>query len=100
MKKLLSILFVLCLIPMISGCDTIKPKSTQNNQNENTRFKQVYSQVIVDGNATDVILDKETGVEYLIIVSRYGYGITPLYNTDGSLKVNDEWNRKANENVD
>ncbi|WP_300854638.1 DUF6440 family protein [uncultured Clostridium sp.] len=41
------------------------------------------------GNIFEMI-DKETGVHYLV-VSQYGYGITitPLYNSDGSLKISE-----------
>ncbi len=33
---------------------------------------------------------KDTKVKYLIIVSGYKFGITPLYNTDGTLQVYEE----------
>lgn len=46
---------------------------------DNSLFEVVHSQ-----GGWDVLVDKETGVMYLSIV--YG-GVTPLYNTDGSLKV-------------
>ena len=38
-----------------------------------------------DGLATDalIIVDKETGVNYLMVRSGYGAGLTPLLNADG-----------------
>ena len=30
-----------------------------------------------------VIVDKETGVNYLVIISGYGLGITPILDKDG-----------------
>lgn len=33
---------------------------------------------------------KDTKVKYLIIVSGYKFGITPLYNADGTLQVYEE----------
>lgn len=33
---------------------------------------------------------KDTKVKYLIITSGYKFGITPLYNTDGTLQVYEE----------
>ena len=40
-------------------------------------------------NKYTVIVDKETGVQYLIIYYSYGTGITPLYNADGTLMIYD-----------
>ncbi len=34
-----------------------------------------------------VLVDTETGVNYLFIKSGYSGGLTPLYNADGSLVV-------------
>lgn len=33
---------------------------------------------------------KDTKVKYLIITSNYKFGITPLYNADGTLQVYEE----------
>ena len=34
-----------------------------------------------------VLIDNETGVEYLIIRQNYDYAITPRYNADGTLRT-------------
>lgn len=36
-----------------------------------------------------VAYDKNTGVMYFMIVDGYRFGITPIYNADGSLKLYD-----------
>ena len=48
---------------------------------KNERFEKVYSQGIT--NATEIWMDKETGVNYLFHVSGYAGGMTPLLDRDG-----------------
>lgn len=38
---------------------------------------------IKDGGQKQILVDKETGVNYLLVKSGYGLGITPLLNKDG-----------------
>ncbi len=40
-----------------------------------------------------LLIDRETGVEYLETIGSLGdpSGITPLLNTDGTPKINKEW---------
>ena len=45
------------------------------------------SAVLGDAGKRTVIVDAETGVNYLFIRTGYGVGITPLYNADGTLIV-------------
>ena len=42
------------------------------------------------GAYSQIIYDNETKVEYLIIYDGYRCGITPIYNTDGTVKVYQE----------
>lgn len=44
------------------------------------RFEKVYSQ---DLGSTMILVDKETGVNYLWVSSGYGGGLTPLLDRDG-----------------
>ena len=49
------------------------------------RFVKVYSQGGgFTGPATYVLVDKQTGVNYLYASGGYGGGITPLLNRDGT----------------
>ena len=49
------------------------------------RFIKVYSQSGgFTGPATYILVDKETGVNYLYAASGYSGGITPLLNRDGT----------------
>jgi hypothetical protein len=44
------------------------------------RFEKVYSQ---DLGSISVFVDKETGVNYLMVSSGYSGGLTPLLDRDG-----------------
>ena len=52
---------------------------------KNKRFIKVYSHGGgFSGPATYILVDKETGVNYLYASGSYGGGITPLLNRDGT----------------
>lgn len=52
------------------------------------RFIKVYSDGGgFSGPATYILVDRQTGVNYLYAAGSYGGGITPLLNRDGSLVV-------------
>ena len=46
------------------------------------RFEKVYSQSTLSG-ATQIWVDKETGVNYIYHSSGYGGGLTPLLDREG-----------------
>ena len=49
------------------------------------RFIKVYSDGGgFSGPATYILVDKETGVNYLYAAGSYGGGVTPLLNRDGT----------------
>ena len=49
------------------------------------RFIKVYSHGGgFSGPATYILVDKETGVNYLYAAGSYGGGVTPLLNRDGT----------------
>ncbi len=49
------------------------------------RFIKVYSDGGgFSGPATYILVDKETGVNYVYVAGSYGGGITPLLNRDGT----------------
>lgn len=52
---------------------------------KNARFEVVYAQGLV--NRIEIMVDKETGVNYLFRLDGYGGGITPLYDKDGKIVV-------------
>lgn len=46
------------------------------------RFERVYTQSTMTG-TTQILVDKETGVNYMYHASGYGGGLTPLLDRDG-----------------
>ncbi len=40
-----------------------------------------------DDGVKQILVDRETGVNYLVIKSPYGFGIVPLLNTDGKVVI-------------
>ena len=52
------------------------------------RFEKVYyNGGGFSGPATMILVDKETGVNYLFVQNGYGGGLTPLLNRDGTVVV-------------
>ncbi len=47
------------------------------------RFETVYNQSSFAGVSTAILVDRETGVNYLYAASGYSGGLTPLLGTDG-----------------
>ena len=48
------------------------------------RFIKVYSQSNFSAGNVAILVDKETGVNYLFAQSGYAGGLTPLLNRDGT----------------
>ena len=51
------------------------------------RFEKIYSQGALT--TTEIWVDKETGVNYMVINRGYGLGLTPLLDKDGKPVVTD-----------
>ncbi|MDE7230354.1 MAG: xylan 1,4-beta-xylosidase [Oscillospiraceae bacterium] len=50
---------------------------------DNKRFVKVYTQSNGLSGSTEVIVDLQTGVNYLFHLNGYGGGLTPLLDKDG-----------------
>lgn len=81
MKKILLILLITALILCIVGC-------READAETELKFEKTY---YGDGGGvyTAVIVDPETGVNYLFHKGGYGGGMTPRYNADGTLYVSE-----------
>ncbi|MBC1423565.1 DUF6440 family protein [Listeria seeligeri] len=51
------------------------------------RFKKIYTQGKL--NITEILVDQETGVQYLFRLSGYAGGMTPLLDKDGKPYIQD-----------
>ena len=59
-------------------------------QKKEKRFEVVYTQgSVLASSMASIIVDKETGVNYLFHQSGYGGGLTPLLDKDGKVVVSD-----------
>lgn len=61
-------------------------------KNKNDRFVIVSQQKTGFGRGTAVLLDRETGVNYLFYQSGYGGGLTPLLDNQGNPVVTTVYN--------
>ena len=59
--------------------------------NKETRFIQIHKEGSELSVAKIILLDKETGVQYLFIKSGYGAGLTPLLDRDGKPLIGSTW---------
>ena len=60
-----------------------------NMAKKETRFEVIFkdgSQMLDDG-TRQIIVDKETGVHYLVWKAGYGAGITPLLDSEGKVVI-------------
>ena len=88
MKKIICVILLVVFAMLFCGCG---PK-TGENYTESGRF------ILMSGGNPNapyydsIIVDKETGVMYLVLYKYHHFGITPLLNADGSPMSLDEVN--------
>ena len=80
----LSILSITAFMLAIAGCDKVNKVKVEGSVESG--FKIGHNSKIDGAYATEII-DKGTGVYYLVLRNNGDVAITPLYNADGSLKV-------------
>lgn len=91
MKKKLITLLIACLIVFsLIGCGTSYQESMKQDGCYTTE-KGYFTTVKRWGGGIDhnysIIYANDTRVMYLVVSSGYQFGITPLYNTDGTLQI-------------
>lgn len=78
---------------MLVGCKNNEQLDNQadfDSIETDSRFVYLSSGSDMPLGSSRVIVDRETGVEYLFVVSGYGRCMTPLFNADGSLVTIDK----------
>lgn len=58
----------------------------------NERFFRVFTEGSEFGTKREILVDRETGVQYLFVKSGYGAGLTPLLDRDGKPMVKTVFN--------
>lgn len=86
-KKILAFALGLTLCFGMTGCTKgdIEPESSRL-ANKYIDLVTIYKD---DNHSTKVLYDKNTKVMYFVIWSGYQFGITPIYNSDGTVKLYD-----------
>lgn len=88
-KKLLGIVLCGMLVLSCVGCDTSYQEAT--NTDYTKKYGGGYFTLLTEWNGNEanyrIVYANDTKVKYLICSSGYKYGITPLYNADGTLQI-------------
>lgn len=86
-KKILAVALGLTLCFGMTGCTKgdIEPESS--------RFANKYIDLVTIykdcDHSTEILYDRNTKVMYFVIWTTYQFGITPIYNSDGTVKLYD-----------
>lgn len=91
-KRLLSVALAVVMVVCLAGCGTTYQDATwQTESNASGDFGNGYFTVITEWDGYQIVYANDTKVKYLIFDSgMYRFGITPLYNADGTLQVYEE----------
>ena len=86
-RKILTVALVLTLCFGMTGCTKgdIEPESSRL-ANKYIDLVTIYKD---DNHNTKVLYDKNTKVMYFVKRTGYQFGITPIYNSDGTVKLYD-----------
>ena len=89
-RKILVVVLGLTLCFGMTGCTKgdIEPESSVLG-NKYIDLVTIYKD---DRHNTEVLYDKNTKVMYFVKRDGYQFGITPIYNSDGTVKLYDEEN--------
>lgn len=85
-KKILAVALGLTLCFGMTGC------TTGDNESESSCFANRYIDLVTiykGDKGTEVLYDKNTKVMYFAKWTIYQFGITPIYNSDGTVKLYD-----------
>lgn len=88
-KRLLSVALAVVMVACLAGCGTTHQEATgQAESNTIGDFGNGYFTVITEWDCYQIVYANDTKVKYLIFDSgMYRFGITPLYNADGTLQI-------------
>ena len=90
-KRLLSVALVIMMAVRLTVYGTTYQEATgQVESNASSDFGNGYFTVIVKWSEYQIVYANDTKVKYFIKESNYHFGITPLYNADGTLQIYEE----------
>lgn len=88
LSNIVALVLVLVFFCMaLTGCDKgdIEPEASKL-ENKYIDLVSIYKD---DSLGTEVLYDKNTKVMYFVKWNTYHFGITPIYNSDGTVKLYD-----------
>lgn len=88
MKKILALLLAIILCLGVCGCDTHLTDIENNIKNLESEYFQ--PEVVEITNHGYIIRDKLTNVLYLVVAGNNAGVMTPIYNSDGTVKLYEE----------
>lgn len=80
---------------VVIGCIVLLSGCNNSGVNDNTYTIEDYCnmRLVCRKGDSRIYVDKNTGVLYYVKLNGYRYGITPIYNADGTLKIYEGENR-------
>lgn len=95
MKRVFIFVLLIALIAGLSGCS----KGNSAEARRICNFRKLYGDVDVGVGAipSDIYVDTLTGILYVSVCGHLISGFSPIYNTDGTLKI---WEGLKNEQTD
>ena len=93
-KRILSVALAVMMAVCLTGCGTTSQEAT--GRAETAKEESIgggYFTVITswgDANSFYIVYAKDTKVKYFVKWTGYQFGITPLYNADGTLQIYEE----------
>lgn len=104
MKKIIFTLMVIASTIFVSCNAPTEVKITEisTSKTESATFTDFFDPVELvyfdnDKTSTAIIMDKNTGVLYVQKVSGYKWGMSPIYDSDGSVLTKEKWLAKRTE---
>lgn len=88
MKKILALLLVMVLCLGVCGCGTHLTDIENNIKNLESEYFQ--PEVVEVTNHGYIIRDKLTNVLYIVVAGNNAGVMTPIYNSDGTIKLYEE----------
>ncbi len=90
-KKILATIAVGLICVSAAGCGKLYQELIDSNKvNETTMTDRYFTEIAeYGGGIYTIVYANDTKVKYLIFESYYKFGITPLYNADGTLQIYD-----------
>lgn len=92
-KKILAMIAAGLICVLATGCKTTYQEAINSTTKNSNGYCGDYFTVLVRWTAYSgsyrIVYANDTNVKYFIYTNGYHFGITPLYNADGTLQVYD-----------